>query len=181
MGSEGTFHSLGSGWANASNTPWRMYKHFVHEGGIASPGIVHWPDGLDATPGSIHHHPAHLIDLLPTALSAAGGSPSASALSSYPGVDLIHQLNENTGADRTLCFEHQGNRAIRSGPWKLVAFDDAEWELYDVRQDRTELADLASRHPETVAALEEQWNDWAAENQVTPLPNDLRVPYLKPD
>jgi arylsulfatase len=72
MGKAGTFHSVGSGWANASNTPWRMYKHFNHEGGIASPGIVHWPAGLKVKPGSIHHEPAHIIDVLPTAVAAAG-------------------------------------------------------------------------------------------------------------
>jgi len=176
MGSEGTFHSIGSGWANASNTPWRMYKHFNHEGGIASPGIVHWPAGLKAKPGSIHREPAHLIDLFPTAVVAAGGE-----IPSLPGGDLMKQLNEGIAAERTLFFEHQGNRAVRKGNWKLVALDDHPWELYDIAKDRSEMTDLSAVHPDKVKELDAAWTKWAAENQVTPLPKDYGVGYLKVD
>jgi arylsulfatase len=178
MGGPSTFHSVGSGWANAGNTPWRMYKHFVHEGGIASPGIVHWPAGLTVDPGTIVHNPAHIIDLLPTA-AAAGGAKYSGKLP-LPGVDLIDRLN-NGGPERTLFFEHQGHRAIRKGTWKLVAFDDKPWELYDFSVDRTELNDLSKTHPEKVLNMETAWEKWGAENYVTPLPYDLEVPYLKPD
>ncbi|MDF1825619.1 MAG: arylsulfatase [Verrucomicrobiales bacterium] len=179
MGSEGTFHSLGSGWANAGNTPWRMYKHFNHEGGIASPGIVHWPAGLSVPPGTINSEPAHLIDLLPTAV-AAGGATYGGELT-LPGADLIAQLNDGNAGERTLFFEHQGNRALRKGKWKLVAFDDQAWELYDFSVDRTEMNDLSAKYPEKVVELNAEWEAWADENQVTPLPKDLGVKYLKAD
>ena len=178
MGTPGTFHSVGSGWANAGNTPWRMYKHFVHEGGIASPGIVHWPDGLKVKAGSIIHDPSHIIDLLPTAIAVSGAEYTGTL--SLPGVDLIDQLN-NGGPERTLFFEHQGHRAVREGNWKLVAFDDKPWELYDFSVDRTELNDLSKTHPEKVKIMEAAWDKWGQENNVTPLPDDLGVGYLKPD
>lgn len=178
MGTPGTFHSVGSGWANAGNTPWRMYKHFVHEGGIASPGIVHWPDGLKVKAGAIIHDPAHIIDLLPTAIAVSGAEYTGTL--SLPGVDLINQLN-NGGAERTLFFEHQGHRAVREGNWKLVAFDDKPWELYDFSVDRAELNDLSKTHPEKVKIMESAWDKWGEENNVTPLPDDLGVGYLKPD
>ncbi len=178
MGTPGTFHSIGSGWANAGNTPWRMYKHFNHEGGIASPGIVHWPAGLKARPGSIHHSPAHIIDLLPTAAALAEAEYTGTL--SLPGHNLIDQIN-NGSSERTLFFEHQGNRAMRQGKWKLVALDDQPWELYDITIDRTEMNDLAAQHPERVKAMNDAWEKWGAENQVTPLPKDLGVKYLKAD
>ena len=177
MGSAGTFHSVGSGWANASNTPWRMYKHFNHEGGIASPGIVHWPAGLSATPGSLVDTPGHLIDLFPTALAAAETDYSGKL--PLPGLDLIEQIRQPS--ERVLFFEHQGNRAVRSGRWKLVAFDDQPWELYDFELDRTEVNDLATDYPDRVRQLESAWESWGEANQVTPLPRDLGVKYLQPD
>lgn len=182
MGGPGTFHSVGSGWANASNTPWRLYKHFNHEGGIASPGIVHWPRGLQVNPGTIVHTPAHVIDLLPTAMKVAGVEEAQTV--ALPGIDLIGQIN---GADdsqersRMLFFEHQGNRAVRHGRWKLVALDDEPWELYDIRIDRTETNDLAAENPLVVKELSQAWDQWADRNFVTPLPRDLKVKYLKPD
>ena len=178
MGQAGTFHSVGSGWANASNTPWRLYKHFNHEGGIASPGIVHWPAGLKPKPGSIHHHPAHLIDLLPTAVAVADAEYQGTL--SLPGTDLIHQINHEP-TERMLFFEHQGNRAVRAGRWKLVALDDQPWELYDFDSDRTEMNDLADQQIDRVQRLSAAWDKWGAENHVTPLPRDLGVKYLKPD
>lgn len=178
MGGPGTFHSLGSAWANASNTPWRLYKHFNHEGGIASPGIIHWPAGLESTPGTINHEPAHIIDLLPTAIAVAQTTYQGKL--SLPGTDLVAQLNYPE-IERTLYFEHQGNRAVRQGNWKLVALDDQPWELYDFTTDRTEMHDLAAKFPGKVDALSQAWDHWAATNQVTPLPRDLKVNYLKPD
>lgn len=178
MGGPGTFHSVGSGWANASNTPWRLYKHFNHEGGIASPGIVHWPAGLQVEAGSIDHQPAHVIDLLPTAVAAAGANDKGPLPPA--GIDLIDQINHG-GEERTLFFEHQGNRAVRRGKWKLVALDDQPWELYDFTTDRTETNDLADLYPDRVKEMSNAWDQWGSQNYVTPLPRDLRVPYLKPD
>jgi len=179
MGQAGTFHSVGSAWANASNTPWRLYKHFNHEGGIASPGIVHWPAGLKAKPGSIVHDPAHIIDLMPTAVAV--GRAAYPGKLDLPGFDLIGQLNNGFTKERSLFFEHQGNRAIRRGQWKLVALDDQPWELYDFTKDRIEMNDLAAKFPEKVKELSAAWDAWGAANNVTPLPRDLKVKYLKPD
>lgn len=175
MGSPGTFHSIGSGWANAANTPWRLYKHFNHEGGIASPGIIHW-GGLDVTnweAGEIIEHPFHIIDLLPTFLDVAkiDAEPALS-----PAGRSIFRMHKNT---RALFFEHEGHRAVRDGSWKLVALDGQPWELYDISEDRTELNNLAEAYPDKVTKLSAMWDEWAAENQVTPLPDDLNVKYLK--
>ena len=178
MGKAGTFHSVGSGWANASNTPWRLYKHFNHEGGIASPGIFHWPKGIQAKPGTILHNPAHIIDLLPTAIAA--GKANYTGKLPLPGQDLIAQINDGF-QPRTLFFEHQGNRAVRKGKWKLVALDDEPWELYDLTKDRIEMDNLASRYPDKVKKLAKAWEQWGKQNNVTPLPRDLKVRYLKPD
>jgi arylsulfatase len=178
MGGLDTFHSVGSAWANASNTPWRLYKHFNHEGGIASPGIVHWPAGLKAKPGSVSHEPAHIIDLLPTAMAAAKTTYTGEL--DLPGQDLIAHLQQPT-PNRTLFFEHQGNRAVRQGKWKLVALDDEPWELYDFLTDRIESNNLAAKFPEKVQKLSQAWDHWGAANHVTPLPRDLKVKYLKPD
>ncbi|MCG6155177.1 arylsulfatase [Rubinisphaera margarita] len=173
MGTPGTFHSVGSGWANASNTPFRMYKHYVHEGGITSPCIVFDPrnhtDG-----GQISDIPLHLIDLLPTLVTAAGGTVD----DRYPGQSLQKYV-KSTNVERPLFFEHEGNRAIHAGRWKLVAFRDRPWELYDMQRDRVEQNNLIRAHPEIAADLHQQWNTWAEANQVTPLPEDYEVQYLR--
>ncbi|MEM7234168.1 MAG: sulfatase-like hydrolase/transferase, partial [Planctomycetota bacterium] len=178
MGQAGTFHSVGSGWANASNTPWRLYKHFNHEGGIASPGIFHWPAGLGVKPGTIRHEPAHIIDLLPTAIAVSGAKYRGGL--ALPGKNLVEEL-QLQGKSRTLFFEHQGNRAVRQGRWKLVALDDEAWELYDFTNDRIESKNLASKFPARVREMAKAWDHWAKANHVTPLPKDLGVKYLKPD
>ena len=179
MGGPGTFHSAGSGWANASNTPWRMYKHYNHEGGINSPCIVHWPARLAERAGSIDHQPAHIIDLMPTLLAAAQADNTGSL--PLPGRDLVEQLlSTKTPSGRSLFFEHEGNRAIRRGSWKLVALKDQPWELYDCSTSRSELTDLAAEHATMVKTLSAQWDAWAKNNLVTPLPDDYQVGYLKP-
>lgn len=183
MGRPGTYHSVGSGWANASNTPWRLYKHYNHEGGISSPFIVQWPAGLNRH-GIIDQRPGHLIDLMPTLLEVAGTTyPDQFGGQDTPplaGKSILPLLRGDSVDERTLYFEHEGNRAIAEGRWKLTALKGQEWELYDVEHDRTELVNLATEHPDIVARLDSSWNIWADENFVTPLPKDLRAPYLKP-
>ncbi|MEM7600291.1 MAG: arylsulfatase [Verrucomicrobiota bacterium] len=181
MGGPDTYHSAGSGWANAANTPWRLYKHFNHEGGIASPCIVHWPAGLPKDlNGSIHDQPAHIIDFMPTALELAGLGQEAAGEIPLVGEDLLAQLVRET-PERTLFFEHEGHRAVREGKWKLVALDEESWELYDFTIDRTELNDLAGEYPKIAERLAAKWEEWGAENNVTPLPGDLKVEYLRAD
>jgi arylsulfatase A-like enzyme len=177
MGGPDTYHSAGSGWANASNTPWRLYKHYTHEGGVASPCIMHWPDGLKRK-GEIDHRPAHIVDLMPTINEIAGASyPGKLKL---PGESLVPMIHGAAPHSRTLYFEHESNRAILQDQWKLVALKQQEWELYDVRRDRTELNNLATAHPDVVHRLATKWDAWAAANHVTPLPRDYGVKYLKP-
>ena len=183
MGGPGTYHSVGSGWANASNTPFRLYKHFNHEGGISGPCIVHWPAGLKHH-GTINHNPSHLIDLMPTVLEAAGATYpnefNGQKTAPLAGKSILPLLRGKSLEQRTFYFEHEGNRAVTDGRWKLTALKGQDWELYDIENDRTELNNLVVKYPDIVARLDHAWNKWAEENFVTPLPKNLRAPYLKP-
>lgn len=177
MGGPGTYSSVGSGWANASNTPWRLYKHYTHEGGIASPCIIHWPSSMKRH-GEIDHRPTHIIDLMPTVNQIASVKYPGSI--DLPGQSLVPMLNGESSSPRTLYFEHESNRAILEGQWKLVALKQQPWELYNIDEDRTELNDLAAEHPQLVNRLSAKWDVWAKDNFVTPLPRDYGVKYLKP-
>ena len=184
MGSRGTYHSVGSAWANASNTPWRMYKHYSHEGGISTPCIVHWPAALRRR-NAIESVPAHLIDLMPTFVAVAGAQyPQRIGTRQIPpmaGTSLLPALRGGRMPGRALYFEHEGTRAVREGRYKLTALRGEPWKLYDMERDRTELDDLASQHPQRVESMAKQWDAWAVENQVTPLPKSYRVNYLRDD
>lgn len=177
MGRPGSYHSVGSGWANASNTPWRMYKQYNHEGGINAPAIVHWPSRLKSKAGTLHHQPAHVIDLMATAVTASGTSYEGTL--PLAGKDLVQQITNESSDTRTLYFEHEGHRAVREGKWKLVAIKYQPWELYDMSAVRTETKDLSNSHPDIVASLSRKWDSWADKNNVTPLPADYKVKYLK--
>lgn len=191
MGGPETFHSVGSAWANASNTPFRLYKHFCHQGGVLSPCIVRWPSamrgrpsGITAAPGGFHRKPAHLIDVLPTILHAANASYPSSfrggATQPPVGISLVKQFGGDAPEPRAIFMEHEGNRGLRRGRWKLVALRDEPWELYDLVEDPIESHDLAEQRPAVVQRLASLWSRWAAENHVTPLPDDYHVDYLKP-
>ena len=170
-GAEDTFVAYGVGWANASNTPFRGYKHDGYEGGISTPFIVHWPAGIDAQQrGKVVNDPSHLIDLMPTFVEAAGARYpkefSGKAIQPMEGVSLIPtfsgQAIKRTAA---LGFEHHGNLALRDGRWKIVSAyrrgQETKWELYDMDEDRTELNDLSSQHPEKLKQLVAKWQAWA--------------------
>lgn len=176
MGSPGTYHSVGSAWANASNTPWRLQKHFNHEGGINSPCIIHWPAG-NVRQGAIDNQPTHLIDLMPTIVEATAAKYHGKL--KMVGESLVPLFRGEKHWDRPLFFEHEGNRAVHNKNWKLVALRDEPWELYDMTTDRTELNNLAAQHPNLVQKLSTQWDHWAKENYVTPLPKDYGVDYLR--
>jgi arylsulfatase A-like enzyme len=182
MGSRGTYHSVGSGWANASNTPWRMYKHYSHEGGISTPCLVHWPAGFRRR-NALESAPVHLIDLMPTLVEVSGAEyPERLGSRQIPpmaGTSLMPALRGEKLPERTLYFEHEGTRAVREGRYKLTALRGEPWKLYDMERDRTELDDLADQHPQRVASLAKKWDIWAAENQVTPLPESYPVHYLR--
>jgi arylsulfatase len=156
--------SYGQGWANLSNTPFRRYKRENHEGGISAPFVIHWPRGIQDS-GGLRHQPAHLIDLMPTFCQVAGAPyPSefeGRTIQPCEGRSLLPFLNSNHVEPRTLYWEHEGNRAVRDGDWKLVGLRNEPWELYDISRDRTELNDLAEEHPQKFAELQSKWDAWA--------------------
>ena len=178
-GGDDTFIAYGRNWANVSNTPFREYKHYVHEGGISTPLIAHWPAKI-ARKGELEQQSGHVIDLVATCLEAAGaalpkefnGKPTlplegVSLLPAFAGAPLSRE--------RPIFFEHEGNRAVRDGKWKLVAKGvKGAWELYDIDADRTEMNDLAAKHPQRVEAMADAWRKWAEAKDVLPL-----VPWAK--
>ena len=162
-GGEDTYMSYDLPWANASNTPFRLFKHWVHEGGIATPFIAAFPKRTGA-PNRIVHEPAHFIDIMATCLDAAG-----TTVSEPEGESLLRVIHgDEWMRDRPIVWEHEGNCAVRSGRWKLVKKHPGEWELYDMATDRTELDDRAQSMPETVRELSDIYEKWAARCGVVP-------------
>ena len=160
-----TFQSYGPEWAHLSNTPFRLYKHWVHEGGISSPLIARWPAQMKQK-GGWTNQVGHVIDLMATCLDAAGAEyPKTHAgeqITPLEGKSLLGAMrNPKQVSPRTLYWEHEGNRAVRDGDWKLVAQHKGEWELYNVREDRTEMKDLAAKDPGRAARMKAQYEAWA--------------------
>ncbi len=173
FGTRDSFGWYALGWATLSNTPFRKYKANEHHGGQLTPLIIDWP-GHVSRPGAIVDSPVHLIDLAPTLLSTVGIDPDP-LLDSDPllrGTSLLPFLEDPDLriAERPLFFEHEGNRAVRIGDWKIVADHGTPWELYNVRDDGTELHDLASDNPRRVTRLSELYATWAEATQVLPWP-----------
>lgn len=161
-GSARSFLCLGPGWSTASNTPFRLHKSWVHEGGIASPLVVHWPAGIK-TRGELRHTPCHFVDLAPTLVALAGGviDPLWHGLTppAMPGKSLLPALLADVGIEREfLYFHHMDNKALRVGDWKIVCAGNGKpWELYDMRRDRSESDNLASSQPQRVDQMAEMW------------------------
>ena len=179
LGSDESFESYRINWANLSNTPFRLYKTRVHEGGSHTPFIVSWP-GHTAKNGSIlTNSPSHVIDLMPTFLNAAGinypSSFKGNKIHEADGVSLIPVFMDEPLQERVLYWEHEGNKAIRSENWKMVAKSfntepyEGPWELYNLANDKTELNDLSATLPEKVRELDSMWKKWASENNVFPI------------
>ncbi len=156
-GSSATFLSLGPGWSSMANTPFRRHKTWVHEGGISTPLIVHWPRGITAK-GELRNTPGHIIDLVPTILEVAGGKKSATAPPA-PGKSLVPLFaKDGTVTHETIWWLHEKNRALRAGDWKIVAAgEDSPWELYNLATDRSESKNLAKENPAKVQELAEKW------------------------
>jgi arylsulfatase len=160
-GSAATYLCLGPGFSSAANTPFRRHKTWVHEGGISTPLIAHWPQGIAAR-GELRHTPAHVIDIVPTVLELAGHERPTSwegePVPPPPGRSLVPAFPSDVTIERdSLWWLHEGNRAVRVGDWKLVAASEEPWELYDLRTDRAEQHNLAARMPEKVRELEAHW------------------------
>jgi len=170
-GSEDTYQSYGLPWANVSNTPFREYKHWVHEGGIATPLIVYWPDGIKAR-GGLRRQIGQLPDIMATCLDIARAK-YPTEFNGHPIHPLeghsLKPLFENKANDKEiLYFEHEGNRAIRKEKWKLVCKYPGPWELYDMKQDGTEMSNLVGRHPSVVKKLSKLYDEWAIRSNVLP-------------
>ena len=174
-GPANSYIAYGRNWANVSNTPFREYKHWVHEGGISTPLIVHWPAGIPAARrGRLEPQVGHIIDLMATCVDLAGATYprrwNGQPIQPLAGISLAPAFQGNPLKRATpLFWEHESNRAVRDGRWKLVAKAGQPWELYDMRKDRTEMHDLAGKHPRQVRRLASQWDAWAARAQVLPL------------
>lgn len=165
QGQPGDYMSYGSGWANAGNTPWRLYKHFSHEGGIRTPCIMHWPAGIKAA-GELRPQVGHVIDLMPTLCAVAGATypttRQGTNVQPMEGLNLLPALkNEAPQRTQSLFFEHEKSRAVRDGKWKLVSLQDDAWELYDLDADPNELHDLMTTAPDQAHTLVEKWEAWA--------------------
>ncbi|MFN3326441.1 MAG: arylsulfatase [Bryobacteraceae bacterium] len=170
-GSAVTFQSYGFEWAHLSNTPFRQFKARTHEGGIASPLIVRWPSAIRGD--TMQSRPSHIIDLMPTCLEAAGVPTPAERngfrLTPIEGRSFLPALRGSKDSDHdALYWEHQGNRAVRQGDWKLVAMHNGDWELYNLAADRTETQDQVKRHPERAEEMARSWENWAKRCQVLP-------------
>jgi arylsulfatase len=167
-----TYIAYGRGWANVSNTPFREYKHWVHEGGIGTPLIAHWPAGLKAK-GELRKQPGHLIDLMATCLDVAAAKYPADRkgekLPAPEGRSLVPAFENRNIEREAIHWEHEGNRAMRVGDWKLVAKGPAApWELYNLAYDRTEQHNLAAKEPDRVKTMVKQWETWANRAGVLP-------------
>jgi arylsulfatase len=185
-------------WANVSNTPFRMYKHWVYEGGISTPLIIHWPAGIKDK-GGMRDAPGHEIDIMPTLVSLAHAEYpkefKGNIITPMAGASLVPTFTNHPLKPRALFWEHEMNKAVRMGKWKLVCtsemfggksgrwktYRSAPWELYDMDNDRTELHNLAAQEPDRVADMAKKWDVWAHASNVFPAPwKEEAKPALTP-
>jgi arylsulfatase len=173
MGGPKSYHSYGSAWANAGNTPFRFYKHFCHEGGISTPLIVHWPKGI-AAKNQFRNQVGHIIDLMPTLVAVSGAKypkdRAGNAVTPVEGTSLVPAFADQAIGRGALYWEHEGNRAMREGDWKLVSLAGKPWELYDLGKDRVEMKNLAATMPEKVKEMASMWDEWAKRCNVDTTP-----------
>ncbi len=177
-GGEDTYSSYGIPWANLSNTPFRLYKHWVHEGGIATPFIVHWPAGIKAR-GALRHQPAQLPDIMATFLDIAEVDYpkiyNGRTIKPLEGYSMVPTFADQSSPREVLYWEHEGNKAVRKGKWKLVCKYPGEWELYNMDADRTELNNLAAEQPNSVRNLARLYTEWAKKCIILPWDDVIKL------
>ncbi|PHY06128.1 MAG: arylsulfatase [Alcaligenaceae bacterium] len=170
-GPENTYQSYGTAWANLSNAPFRFYKHWAHEGGISTPLIMHWPQGISDR-GDLRHTPGYLPDIMATILDVTKTAyPSTLAgrgILPLEGHSLQQAFKADLASRPPMFWEHEGNAAVRIGHWKLVRDYPNAWELYNMEEDRSELHNLATQEPERVAAMSLEYEAWAKRCGVLP-------------
>lgn len=172
--------SIGPAWSHVSNAPFRRHKLYMHEGGISTPMIMHWPKGIKAR-GELRREMGHIIDVMPTVMDVTGSEYpkefEGTAIKPTEGVSLAKTFDDSPLAPRQVFWEHIGNRAMRDGKWKLVAKGDAgPWELYDMDADRTELNDLSAKYPDRVKSMNDAWEAWAKRADAVRPFNQVRPP-----
>lgn len=166
---------VGQCWATLNNTPFVRYKHYTDEGGIATPLIAHWPKGIpEGRRGQLESQPGHIVDIMATCLDVAGAAypkeVRGKPITPLQGVTLRPAFEGRPlQRPQPIFWEHEGNRAIWEGRWKLVALSDQPWRLYDILADRTEQHDLASTEPARARDLAGKWDEYAARANVLPL------------
>ena len=175
MGLPGTYHHYGTGWANVCCTPFTLYKHFAHEGGISTPCIINWGKNVK-NKGGIDHQPAQFVDIMSTCLDLAKAeypkTYQGRTIAPAVGTSLLPIVEGKQLPERYIYAEHEGNRMVRKGDWKLVSAycKQDNWELYNIREDRTEQNDLSAKCPEKVKELEEAYFEWADRSDVLYFP-----------
>ncbi|MBI4890767.1 MAG: arylsulfatase [Acidobacteria bacterium] len=158
-----SYASYGPDWAHVSNTPFRRHKMWVHEGGISTPLIAAWGKRLKG--GALQRETGHIIDVMPTVAEVAGAAAPAGG----EGSSLLPLMQgQRRTLHESLGWEHEGNRAVRAGDWKLVAERGKPWELYNLKEDRTETRDLAASESARVKEMTERYQGWAQRCQVEP-------------
>jgi arylsulfatase len=158
---------LGQSWATVANTPFWRYKHFTHEGGISTPLIVRWPTGIDAARnGRLEHQSGHIVDLMPTVVELTGAKYpkeyNGHGIQAMEGTSLVPAFaGDDIHREKPIYWEHEGNRALRDGKWKLVMKYKGPWELYDMKADRTERHNVIDKEPDVAKKLIADWEAWA--------------------
>ncbi len=186
-GPENTYLAYLKPWATLSNTPFRKFKNFTYEGGIATPLIIHWPDGIKAEKGALRKQVGHEIDIMPTIVQLAHANYpeeyNGNKITPVSGVSLVPTFSNQNLEPRAIYWEHEGNKAMRMGKWKIVSggimhgdygswktFTALPWQLYDMEKDRSEMKDLSAEYPEIVKKMAAMWEKWAHQTNVYPMP-----------
>ncbi|WP_082017972.1 sulfatase/phosphatase domain-containing protein [Leisingera sp. ANG-Vp] len=174
-----TLQSYDKLWANVSNAPFRLFKHYVHESGISTPLVAHWPKGFKVRPTA--HAACHMVDILSTILEAAGAGYltelGGHEIQPMQGESLLPLLRgKDWEREQPIFFEHEGNAAMLMGQFKLVRLHGQDWELYDMEADRTELSNIIKGEERRAQEMIRQYQDWAEKSGV--MDWDIALPKL---